>query len=70
MNDNWIFVEKRLPKRGEKVLVLGKSGWMEVMSLDISSGNGYWYPGGCPIANTVCWITLPEKPIVENEWDQ
>lgn len=73
MKAKGIPVTDYLPKPGHPVLVRGTSGWVEVMHIVIEDvfisgvdSNGryiktpYWYPGGCPIVNTVCWCEIPE----------
>lgn len=70
MENKWIDVDKKLPKRGKWVLVLHHSGSMKVMYRPKRSRNGdehgddgmSWYPGGLGIGWTTHWMELPALP--------
>ena len=61
----WIKSEKRMPPKGEDVLVCDMYGILEVKYYVPKSGNYCWgwYPGGLPIGNSY-WMYLPKKPQV------
>ena len=62
MNE-WISVTDRLPTPDKFVLVLARTGGMDVRYFNPGpDGVIGWYPDGLPLENSTHWMELPEPP--------
>ncbi|NBW19628.1 MAG: DUF551 domain-containing protein [Caulobacteraceae bacterium] len=65
----WVSVKKRLPKRGETVLVASREYRCRRLSVTASTFHGdtdphaiFWPDDGEPLSNPVAWMPLPAPP--------